>query len=78
MSLYFILLTAENIDFCLTNPDYAIRLALVVLDLVIHMRSGFPDGSVDEESTRDTRTAGNVDSVPGLGRSSGEGNGNRL
>ena len=44
MSLYFILLTAENIDFCLTNPDYAIRLALVVLDLVIHMRSGFPDG----------------------------------
>ena len=60
------------------NPNYAICLALVVFDLVIHMRSGFPDGSVGEESTRDTRTAGDVDSVAGLGRSSGEGNGNPL
>ena len=60
------------------NPNYAICLVLVVFDLVIHMRSGFPDSSVGEESTRDTRTAGDVDSVAGLGRSSGDGNGNPL
>ena len=54
----FTLLTVENTDFCLTTPDYAIRLALVVLDLVTYMRSGFPDGSVGEESTLSTRTAG--------------------
>ena len=37
--------------------------------------SGFPDASVDKESTCN---AGDLGSNPGLGRSSGEGNGNPL
>ena len=36
---------------------------------------GFPDGSADEESTCN---AGDAGSVPGLGRSPGEGHGNPL
>ena len=36
---------------------------------------GFPDSSVGKESTCN---AGNLGSIPGLGRSLGEGNGNPL
>ena len=39
------------------------------------MLQGFPGGSVDEESTCN---AGNPSSIPGSGRSPGEGNGNPL
>ena len=34
---------------------------------------GFPDGSVGKESTCNARDTGDMGSVPGLGRSSGEG-----
>ena len=39
---------------------------------------GFPDGSVGKESTCNARDIGDMGSIPGLGRSSGEGNGNPL
>ena len=38
-------------------------------------QEGFPDGLVSKESACN---AGNVGSIPGLGRSPGEGNGNSL
>ena len=38
----------------------------------------FPDTSVGKESTCDAADTGNVDSIPGSGRSPGEGNGNPL
>ena len=37
---------------------------------------GFPDGSVGKESTHSAGDTGDVSSIPGLGRSPGEGNGN--
>ena len=39
---------------------------------------GFPDGPVGKESTCNAGDTGNVGSVPGSGRSPGEGNGNPL
>ena len=40
-----------------------------------HRSLGFPDGSDGKESAYN---AGDLGSIPGLGRSPGEGNGNRL
>ena len=40
--------------------------------------SGFPDGSMGKESTCDAGDIGDVGSIPGLGRSPGEGTGNPL
>ena len=42
---------------------------------VLVLVQGLPDGSEDEESARNARDVG---SIPGLGRSPGEGNGNPL
>ena len=39
---------------------------------------GFPDGSMGKESTCDAGDIGDVGSIPGLGRSPGEGTGNPL
>jgi len=39
---------------------------------------GFPDGSAGKESACNTEDTGNVGSIPELGRSPGEGNGNLL
>jgi len=41
----------------------------------IHVKQGFLGGS---DSTESTCSAGNPDSIPGSGRSPGEGNGNPL
>ena len=38
----------------------------------------FPNGSVGKESTCNARDSGDPDSIPGLGRSSGEGSDNPL
>ena len=42
------------------------------------MLVGFPGGSVGKEFTCSAGDAGNVGSIPGLGRSPGEGHGNSL
>ena len=39
---------------------------------------GFPGGSADKESVCNAGDTGDVDSIPGLGRSPGEGNSNPL
>ena len=39
---------------------------------------GFPGGSVDKESASNAGDTGEMDSIPGSGRSLGEGNGNPL
>ena len=39
---------------------------------------GFPHGSADKESTCKAEDTGNMGSIPGSGRSSGEGDGNPL
>ena len=39
---------------------------------------GFPGGSVVKNPPTDVKDAGNADSIPGSGRSPGEGNGNQL
>ena len=44
-------------------------------ELAYQKYSGFPCGSADKESTSN---AGDLGSIPGLGRSPGEGNGNPL
>ena len=45
------------------------------MSLVICIHQGFPGGSVAKESACN---AGNLGSIPGLGKSPGEGNGNPL
>ena len=42
------------------------------------MSQGFPNGSAGKESACSTRDTGDTDSIPGLGRSPGEGHGNML
>ena len=44
----------------------------------MHKVWGFPDGSAGKESTCNAGDAGDLGSVPGLGRSPGVGNGNPL
>ena len=43
-----------------------------------HLALGFPDGSVGKESACNAGDTGDAGSIPGLGRSSGGGNGNPL
>ena len=45
---------------------------------IILRKNGFPGGSDSEESTYNTGDPGDTGSVPGLGRSLGEGNGSSL
>ena len=53
----------------------AITCTKIILTMNIDKTLGFSGGSEDEESACN---AGDVGSVPGLGRSPGEGNGNPL
>ena len=48
------------------------------LDLLGVLQMGFPDGSVDKESTCNTGDIGNVGLIPGSGGTPGGGNGNPL
>ena len=43
-----------------------------------HLALGFPDGSVGKESACNAGDTGDAGLIPGLGRSSGGGNGNPL
>ena len=45
---------------------------------IILRKNGFPGGSDSKESTYNTGDPGDTGSVPGLGRSPGEGNGSSL
>ena len=62
---------------CSSKPQ-SYNLAVVYLQLLLCVRNlyeGFPGGSDGKESACN---AGDLDSIPGSGRSSGEGNGNPL
>ena len=48
------------------------------LDLLGVLQMGFPDGSVDKESTCNTGDIGNVGLIPGSESTPGGGNGNPL
>ena len=48
----------------------------IILWIIIYLVICFPNGSANKESACDARDTGNVGSIPGSGRSPGEGNGN--
>ena len=58
--------------------DISGKGASVTLAVVVVLRLVFPGGSVVKKSLANARNSGDVGSVPGLGRSSGEGYGNPL
>ena len=64
-------MTAQHI-FCLIGFQYAFFNAYIILNQTRDFSTsmGFPGGSVGKESTCN---AGDLDLIPGLGRSSGEG-----
>ena len=57
-----------------TSPSNIITLGLWFQCITF----GFPDGSVGKEYFYNARDTGDVDLIPGSGRSPGEGNGNPL
>ena len=50
----------------------------LMFKLYFNTQMGFPDGSVVKNRCANAEDAGGMDSVPGLGRSSGAGNGKPL
>ena len=58
--------------------DISGKGASVTLAVVVVLRLVFPGGSVVKKSLANARNSGDAGSVPGLGRSSGEGYGNPL
>ena len=71
----------RNLDVCRSPSIYGLLVALVVKNLPANARDvrvsvqslGFPDASVGKASACN---AGDLGSIPGSGRSPGEGNGN--
>ena len=62
-------------------PSICLSICLsinIYLSIYLPVYLGFPDGSEDKESTCNAGDTGDSDSVPGLGRSPGVGNGNLL
>ena len=77
MLSYYLLLT--HVSYIHKHVDIASLLTnkkkFYTIYLISPFLCGFPGGSVGKESTCD---AGDVGSIPGLGRCPGEGNGNSL
>ena len=72
MVLVFFNCSIINLQYCVSFSKVSTAKCLGYTYICIY---GFPDGSVGKESARN---AGDLGSIPGSGRSPGEGNGNPL